>query len=404
MIIHKENKFKSVFISVRFKEEITKNNVGLRALLPNVMSSSTKTYNKRESLNQALESLYGASVSAITYKTGKLSIVDFTLNIINPKFMDDGFFNEGVKILYEIIFGHKNLPKKDFEIEKRLIIEKADALKNNKTAYALDRLLKNMFSGERYGISARGEKPDFLSITYDELNKYYKSFLEHDYDVVISGDINDDIINTVESYFKPKNTKFLIPIEEEKHYTKELKVINEKDKISQAKVNIGYNFPVLYNEKLYYASVLFNLIFGASTQSRLFLTVREKHSLCYYINTIYDSFKGVLLLYTGVDKDKVDFTLKLIASELKDLQEKAIKEQELNSFKKELIDNMKKRADSQSSSSVAKYLDTLLNNEKSLEEKIRLCNEVSVNDILEVANKVIIDTIYVLNPEDANGL
>ena len=50
MIINNTKKFKTVTISIRFKEEIKEENVALRALLPAVMSSATSLYNTRKNL------------------------------------------------------------------------------------------------------------------------------------------------------------------------------------------------------------------------------------------------------------------------------------------------------------------------------------------------------------------
>jgi len=47
-------------------------------------------------------------VSARTYILGKLSVLNVSLNIINPSYMEGRFFLElSLKILNDLIFGHK---------------------------------------------------------------------------------------------------------------------------------------------------------------------------------------------------------------------------------------------------------------------------------------------------------
>ena len=92
MIIDKSNKFKTTIISVRFKEKITKENVGLRALLPNLMSASTNVYKTRQALSEALEDLYGASINVRTTKTGLISIMEFSIYFINQSFTEEPNF------------------------------------------------------------------------------------------------------------------------------------------------------------------------------------------------------------------------------------------------------------------------------------------------------------------------
>ena len=83
MVINNTSKFNTTIVSLRFKEEIKYENVGLRALVPNVMSCSTPKFKTRKALNEALENLYGAYINARTYKLGKLSVIEFSY-IINP--------------------------------------------------------------------------------------------------------------------------------------------------------------------------------------------------------------------------------------------------------------------------------------------------------------------------------
>lgn len=401
MIIHKENKFKSVFISVRFKEEITKNNVGLRALLPNVMSSSTPTYKTRQALNQALINLYGSSISARTTKIGKLSVVSFSLSMINPNLMDEGYFEEGLKVLHEIIFGHKNLPKKEFELEKRLLLEKALQVNNDKTYLSLITLFETMFKNERYGIRVSGKEEDILPVTYNNLNKYYQELiLNNDYDVVVTGDVDDEIKALISKYFISRNDNSLDPIEDEIHKFEEVTEINDFENINQAKLNLGYNFPVNYHGEDFNAAVLLNISFGGSAHSRLFKNVREKHSLCYYISSTFDPYKGFMYVYTGIDKRNVNLTKKLIAENLKDLQTNLLSEEELDLSKKSLINSLKSVQDSQGSWANNMYQSYLLNNEESLEERIDKINKVRPIDLLNVAKKINLDTVYILSPEE----
>ena len=102
--------------------------------------------------------------------------------------MEEGFFELSLKILNDLIFGHKMLPKKYFDLEKSLLLERLEELENDKTYVALERLVKNMFKGERYAIRPNSTKEDISAITYEKLNEYYFNVVNNnDYDVVISG-------------------------------------------------------------------------------------------------------------------------------------------------------------------------------------------------------------------------
>ena len=67
--------------------------------------------------------------------------------------------------------------------------------------------------------------------------------------------------------------------------------------VTQGKLAMGYRC----TSDDYPAMVLANLIFGGTSNSKLFLNVREKHSLCYYASSSYARSKGILTVSSGVE-------------------------------------------------------------------------------------------------------
>ncbi len=400
MIIDKSNKFKTTIISVRFKEKITKENVGLRALLPNLMSASTNVYKTRQALSEALEDLYGASINVRTTKTGLISIMEFSIYFINQSFTEEPVFEEALEILHEVVYGHKNLPKKEFELEKRLLLEKIASFDNDKTSFALSNLFETMFENEQYGIRTSGKIEDVKPITYDILNRYYKEMLKtNDIDVVISGQVDESLLKLVSKYFIPRNNLALNPIDYEDKQIEMIKNKVDYDTISQSKVNIGYRLPIRYKETLLPAATLFNTALGGAVHSRLFVNVREKHSLCYYIGSRFDAFKGFMYIYSGIDKSRVDLALKVIDEQIEDLQNKPLSETELNLSKESIINALIENQDSQSASLANLYLQTLLNNPLTLAEQIDKIRAVTSKEVQAIAKTIKKDTLYILAPE-----
>ena len=400
MIIDKSNKFKTTIISVRFKEKITKENVGLRALLPNLMSASTNVYKTRQALSEALEDLYGASINVRTTKTGLISIMEFSIYFINQSFTEEPVFEEALEILHEVVYGHKNLPKKEFELEKRLLLEKIASFDNDKTSFALSNLFETMFENEQYGIRTSGKTEDVKPITYDILNRYYKEMLKtNDIDVVISGQVDESLLKLVSKYFIPRNNLALNPIDYEDKQIEMIKNKVDYDTISQSKVNIGYRLPIRYKETLLPAATLFNTALGGAVHSRLFVNVREKHSLCYYIGSRFDAFKGFMYIYSGIDKSRVDLALKVIDEQIEDLQNKPLSETELNLSKESIINALIENQDSQSASLANLYLQTLLNNPLTLAEQIDKIRAVTPKEVQAIAKTIKKDTLYILAPE-----
>lgn len=396
MIIH-TTKFKTHIISLRFKEPIKKAHLGYRALLPQLMASQSPLYNSRTKLSEALEDLYGATLTSSTNRQGLMSVVYFNIHFISPKFSNEPLLDKVLTLLHDVVYGHKDLPKAEFETEKRIAIEHIMAQKNNKTNYAVSRLFEIMFENDDYALKVQGDIEDIKQVSYQRLNTYYKKeFLNNSLDIVLSGEFSEADKQLINHYFKQqKGDVIMIDYNDKQHAYQE---VIETDDIAQAKLNIGYLLPIRFKDDQFYEASIFNIIFGAGVHSRLFLNVREKHSLCYYIRSQYDPFKGFIFVYSGVDKQRVDLALKVIDEQVKDLQENLITDDELLFSKQSYINAIKENEDSQVRQMDSFYQQTLLDLDP-IDVMIEKINAVTKEQVRNVAKQLKKDTLYILAPE-----
>lgn len=403
MIIHETQKFKTTIISIRFKEALGKENLGYRALLPQVLQAGTDHFTRKE-IKERLEDLYGASLNVKAFKLGLTSVVQFELIIINPTFTDEPIFKDALSFLHNIIYDHKSFKKNDFDIEKRVLLEKINSFKNDKTSYAIYRLFEEMFKEDVYKLRTDGTVETVEGITLNGLYKYYQTMInENDIDVLLSGHITEDMRKQVSKVFMPRKQQELSIIDRNTLLDRDFKAVEELDHISQAKLNIGYRLPILYDDERRPAAVVFNTILGGSAQSRLFINVREKHSLCYYIGSQYDPFKGIMFIYSGIDLNRVDLALKVIKEQLEDLT-KNITDHELNLAKAVLINQLKEQEDSQTRMMSFLYQKELLGlKDRDINKAIDELLSVTKEQVLEIAKMVKEDTRFILRPEANHG-
>lgn len=396
-MIVKTTKYKTNVIALRFKETLTKETLGLRAFLPNVVTSKSPLYNSRKKLNEALEELYGATLSQRTFRQGLLSIIEFSITFINHKFTTEPLLENVLKLFKDVVFNHKNLSKTEFLIEKKIAKDRILAFQNNKTSYALNRMIEIMFENSNQSLISIGKLDDIENVSYNQMNNYYKKFIKSPYDVLISGDFKDSDIKLINTYFKGSNRQEKIIDYDNK--APNYKEVIETDKINQAKVNIGYLLPVRYKDEEFYQAAIFNILFGGDVHSRLFLNVREKHSLCYYVRSQYEPFKGFIYVYAGIDKIRVDLALKVIDEQLTDLKKNLVSDEELLYSKQFYINSLKEAEDNQNRQLDSFYLKKVLNL-KSIDEIINKVNAVTKEQIQQMARKLTKDTLYILAPEE----
>ena len=75
--------------------------------------------------------------------------------------------------------------------------------------------------------------------------------------------------------------------------------------MKQGKLNIGFRSNIFYGDPEYFALQLYNGLFGGFSHSKLFINVREKASLAYYASSRLESHKGLLIVMSGIENEKL---------------------------------------------------------------------------------------------------
>ncbi len=77
--------------------------------------------------------------------------------------------------------------------------------------------------------------------------------------------------------------------------------------ITQGKLVMGYRANVDYADTdRYYALVVGSNVLGGGPHSKLFVNVREKESLCYYIFSSIEKYKSILFISSGIETKDYD--------------------------------------------------------------------------------------------------
>ena len=285
------DKYKTNTIVFKMKAPLNKENVSKRALLPHVLQSSSKQFPTTSKLRSYLDDLYGAVFYVDLSKKGEYHVISFTVEIANEKFLSKStpLLQKAFEFLAEII-KNPNAEGGAFEQttinnEKRSLKQRIQSLYDDKMKYSNFRLIQEMCEEEPYALNVHGQLDDVDSITAANLYEYYERALSEDeLDLYIVGDINsEEVTKTAEKLlaFTDRSPK---TIDRERLQNKgNVKEIKEPQDVKQGKLNIGYRTNVFYGDKDYYALQVFNGIFGGFSHSKLFINVREKESLAYYV-------------------------------------------------------------------------------------------------------------------------
>jgi len=127
--------------------------------------------------------------------------------------------------------------------------------------------------------------------------------------------------------------------------------------------------------------------------SRLFVKVREKEGLAYYIRTNIETYtdNGYLVTQAGVDNQRVEKAIKIILNEYKDIREKGVSEKELKRAKEYVKGKM--ILELEASDEMASFFanQEILNNKiLTIKEEFAKINKVTIGDIQRVAQDIFV--------------
>ena len=281
------------------------------------------------------------------------------------------------------------------ELNKKDII----GLKEDKNSYSTYRLLQEMAPNSKLSVSPSGTLENLEAIDGKNLATYYQNVMKNDnVDVYIVGDIDEEkVTHLVETYlpFKTKRAAYYDAFTETLEEREEARVIREKDDISQAKLVIGCNIEDMSSFDLNFSLTLYTLILGGTPDSKFFKNIREKYSLCYYITASSLKLNHAMLFKAGIDSKNFDETLEHIRHEMKEMELGHFTDTDIESAKQTYLTMLKSITDSQKSMAYSVLLMKSLDL-GTIEERRENILKVTKEQIMEVAKKIKINTIYLL--------
>lgn len=290
------------------------------------------------------------------------------------------------------IFLNSQFDENEMAKEKGVVIEEMNMYLDTPTAYVKEIFEKLLYGDQPAGWRIIGEKENILSFNRQKLLDYYQNHYSSSNTVIcVAGDINpNDISQKIQEYFKDITTR----------KTKDQPKVIEKQEKPEAMLHnkttdqthfcLGVRAYDLFHPQKHALNIL-SIILGGNMSSRLFIKVREREGLAYYIHTSVENNlnAGYLVTQAGVDRKNLEKSISLILEEYKNLKDKVITEDELKKAKDYLKGISTLSLESSDAKASFYASEELLEKEiLTLEEKFKQIDKVSADDINKVAKDI----------------
>lgn len=403
--IIKTDLFKTITVKIFFREEALKENITKRNFLSRIMMLSTNDYQSKVELTKALQNLYAAQISATNRRLGNYLDTSFSLRVLHDKYTEEGNFKKSLELLNSVILNPKvdnnSFNEKEFSIVYEEYKADLNTLVEDKMTYALIRGMESTSSNVT-SYRSIGYLEDLEKITEQNLYAYYKEMIKHNFlDIFVLGNVDEvEITNLFREVFnfdtfKKKQVEARV-IEPKKISTK--KVI-EKIKAEQDNLVITLSTLGLTDYERNYPLSLFNTILGGGSESLLFKEVREKNSLAYTISSTPNKLDNLIIIRGGITSNKSEEAIKLIKKILKDLANGHISDELLDKAKEYYTSAIDDIIESSFQIIESYYMMELLGVDD-LETKRKKMLKVTKEEVITVAKKTKLNTIYILKGEN----
>jgi predicted Zn-dependent peptidase len=373
------------------------------SLLVNLLRSGTEKYPEKEDIIKRLNELYDAACSIGGYASGDNRILEISSEMLDERFsLGESIFDGVLEVMDQMLL-HPFLDDDGYfradvvEREKNVICDKIKSEKNNTRDYALRKCREIMCAGEPYGTTISSEL--IKALTREEMTAFYRSFLassniSFSYVGALDGNV---VAKRIERIFKDlpngKNSE-IAPLM--LYPAKDFKLIEEEMNVKQGVLVIGMRTGTLLGEYDAPVMTVFNNVYGGTYMSRLFKTVREKMSLCYYCSSDFISTKAVMYVSCGIDVANFERAKDEILAQLEMLKREHVTDEELAVAKDLAVKELREMTDYPSAIATFSYSRDIYGIKDTIESLSEKIEKVSSDDILRVANKIEPSAVFFL--------
>ncbi len=141
-----------------------------------------------------------------------------------------------------------------------------------------------------------------------------------------------------------------------------------------------------------YAAALLGTVLGGGMSSRMFVNVREKRGLCYYIRADHESYldTGTLAASAGVDLKRIDEAIKVILGEFAEIAENPVTEKELRKAKEYIKGKLILSWEDSRTVAISYGSDELLEGRvRNLDEYLKKIEEVTADEVHKLSQFIV---------------
>lgn len=405
LAVSQTDKFKTGLLSVTLTIPLDADTATAGALIPEVLGRGSRNHPDMERLSSAADELYGASLGPVVRQRGESQCVSFLCSFIDDRYALDGsaVLEPAAGLMGEVLLDpvlQDGVFQQGYvEQEGANLADRIHARMNDKRSWAIFRLIQEMCEGERYAVDKLGDAEQAQAMTPEKLWAGYRSLLSNAKVTFYYGGAAqpERVEDAVRQSFAPLLSGRSAPVhcQVEARPRGPVRTVTDSMDVTQGKLAMGFRTGgITMGSGDYPALMVCNALYGGSANSKLFVNVRERLSLCYYASSALDKIKGLMVVSSGVEPAQFDRAQEAILNQLDAVQRGDFTQDELVAAARTVANGLRGRLDSQGQVEDDQLTRLLFRTDGEGEDLIRSVESVTADQVVQVAKELRLDTVY----------
>jgi len=204
---------------------------------------------------------------------------------------------------------------------------------DNPLMYIEDVFENLLYKNTKLGQLIAGPRDNIRNITRSSLYNYYKKYYYSGNSIIaIAGNLKENqalkLVNKFFPIIKKQARVKVNKVHFKKQTAPQINILSRN--LEQVQLMLGFRSIAKTDPKFLVSQVLAN-IFGGTMSSRLFLQIRERRGLCYFIKAAASGYEDIssFTVHAGLNKEKIYEALEAIKEEFNKIKNQGISKAEL---------------------------------------------------------------------------
>lgn len=404
----RDGRYKTNLLAVNLILPLRKETMTGNALVPMILEKGYEDYPTFQAFSKKLNLMYGASAGSSISKIGDRAVLTLMVSAI-----DDSYALNGESLLKEsaeVLMGMLLRPamkdglfhEKTLELQRQYLIDTIEAEINDKRRYAMMKTVSLMFEGEPFGEDRYGTVQGAKAITAEEVATAYRRIIDEASIEILHVGMGDPACAKEvckKAFANWMRHPVALPDTKIEMGSSQVKNVMERFTVTQSKLCLGFKTDIQPDSDLLSPMRMAVAILGGTPTSKLFLNVREKKSLCYYCAARFDRTKGIMMIDSGVEHDKIDEAKEAILEQLEAVCNGDFTDTDMEFASLSLQNSFRSVGESPYSMQLYYLTQTVLGLKDTPEEQSEAISKVQKDEIAEAAKHIRLHTVYLLTDE-----